>query len=241
MRSVLILPMLSLGLASCADSAEEARRDEALIARDPVIARALHDPLMTDPDLASRNEANAAIGFPDSNALPVIAASPEDALSAREALRLELMEAGLIPVLPAAPESDDSTPSPPPLGPMTRSADLIAAVGAPAACAAKLREDFAIAANLPAPAAIPQGGMVVQAGGADVAGCALRIIRYQSAAPAEDVLHYHYACAVRSGLTAKRLGATVIAASGKGGERLTVHVRDAAHGLTGVTLVYRAN
>lgn len=241
MRAVLILTLMGLGLASCADSADEARRDDALIARDPVIARALHDPLMSDPDLASRNEANAAVGFRDSHALPVIAASAEDAQSAREALRLELLEAGPIPVFPAAPDSDDGPPPPAPFGPMTSPADLIAAVGAPAACADRLREDFAIAANLPPPALIPKRGMVVQAGGADRPGCVLRIIRYLSAATGEDVLQYHHARARRGGLKVKRLGAAVIAANGKGAERLAVHVRNAAHGLTGVTLVYRAN
>lgn len=241
MRAAFILPLLCLGLAACADGAQQARRDDAaLIAQDPVIARALHDPLMSDPDLASRNEANAAIGFLDSHALPVIAASSEDARRTRDALRLELLEAGAIPDLPPPREADEDEPALAPLGPMTSPADLLAAVGAPETCAARLREDFALAASLPAPAAIPPGGMVVQAGGADNAGCRIRIIRYQSAALGEDVLQYHYARAKRAGLKGKRLG-DAMTATGKGTERLAVHVRAAAHGLTGVTLVYRAN
>ncbi|UYV14340.1 hypothetical protein [Porphyrobacter sp. ULC335] len=218
---------------------DETHSDAALIADDPVIARALHDPLMSDPDLASRNEANAAISFVDSNALPVIAASNADAQAAREALRLELLEAGAIPELPPAQERQGGKP----LGPMSSATELLAAVGAPATCAARLKEDFALAATLPPVAAIPPLGMVVQAGGADAKDCRLRIIRYNTAAPIVDVLQYHFARSTRAGMKAQRYAVPgeSIAANGKGAERLAVHVRPALHGMTGVTLVYRAD
>jgi hypothetical protein len=241
----LLLPLLCL-TAACSDAPEDsAMPDTALIARDPVIARALHDPLMSDPDLASRNEANAALGAPDSHALPVLPASSADASAARAAMRLELLATGPIPELPPPPgeEQDEAIPKPPPikpLGPMAPPADLLTALGAPATCAAQLKEDFALAASLPAAAALPPQGMVMQAGGADGAGCRIRIIRYASAAPLTDVLQYHNARAKRAGLTARRQAtpAEMIIAEGKGGERLVVEVRRAAHGLTGVTLLY---
>lgn len=231
--------LLSLGLAACAEGAgDQAADDAALIAQDPVIARALHDPLMSDPDLAARNEANAAIGWPDSNALPVLRATRESANAAREALRLELLENGSIPSLPPPPEGAQGKR----LGPMASAGDLLGVVGAPAACGSRLKEDFALAASLPLVASLPPQGMVMQAGGADAKGCALRIIRYASHAAPEDVLQYHYARAVRAGLKAKRYAAPEdsIAATGKGGEALAVHVRPGAHGLTRVDLVYRA-
>ncbi|TAD76946.1 MAG: hypothetical protein EAY70_09240 [Sphingomonadales bacterium] len=235
MRLIPILLMFPI-LAACAEAADEAAQDPALIAQDPVIARALHDPLMSDPDLASRNEANAALGFPDSHALPVLAASTEDAQAAREAQRLELLEGGTIPELPLSQDGEGTTP----LGPMTGPADLLAAVGAPASCAKSLREDFALAASLPPAAAIPQRGMVMQAGGADAAGCWLRIIRYHTAAPVPDVLQYHLARMLRAGMKGERKGDAIIG-TGKGAERVAAHVRAAPNGLTGVTLVYRAN
>lgn len=206
-----------------------------LIAQDPVIARALHDPLMTDPDLASRNEANAAIGFPDSAALPVLGPDPDEAQKAREAMRLELLAGGAIPPLPPAGEGSAM-----PLGPRSSGAELLGAVGAPAACARELTEDFARAADLPPPAAIPPRAMVVQAGGADSAGCRIVIVRYLSPVPAEEVLQYHHTRALRAGMPRSR-SRDAIAAQGKGAERLAVHVRAAPGGLTGVTLVYRAN
>lgn len=232
------IALLCLSLVACGEPAERAADEAAYIAPDPVIARALHDPLMSDPDLASRNEANAAIGFIDSHALPVLRASRADTQAAREALRLELLEAGPIPVLPQAQGSGGGKV----LGPMTGPAELLAAVGAPANCAARLTEDFALAAILPRAAGLPPRAMVVQAGGADGAGCRLRIVRYNTAAPREDVLQYHFVRSMRAGLRPTRhdTPGDSIAGAGKEGERIAVHVRSAPHGLTGVTLVYRA-
>lgn len=240
MRPAITL-LLCLGAAACGGRAPEDSRDAA-IAEDPVIARALHDPLMSDPDLASRNEANAALGFADSHALPVFPVRSEDAQAAREALRLDLLVAGAIPDLPPASQGDGGKP----LGPMASPADLLAAVGAPARCGAVLKEDFALAASLPPVAAIPPGAMVVQAGGADAQGCRIRIIRYRSAAPIIDLLQYHYARSQRAGLSAVRYASPedIVAAKGpakdRSAERLTVHIRPAANGLSGVDLIYRA-
>lgn len=235
-----IIPLGFLGLlAACGPGGDEAVRDAALIATDPVIARALHDPLMSDPDLASRNEANAAIGFADSGALPVLAGSSEAAAAAREAMRIELLESGTLPDLPPA----SSLPGGAVLGPMSGAEDLLAAVGAPGTCAEGLKEDFALAASLPPAAAIPPRAMVVQAGASDAKGCGLRIIRYLTPAAPEDVLQYHHVRASRAGLSPTRHAAPgdSIAATGKGAERLAVSLRKAVNGLTGVTLVYRSN
>lgn len=238
MRCVLILVACLGLLAACAPTGDAPASGEALIATDPVIARALHDPLMSDPDLASRNEAAAAIGFADSAALPVLAGSSETAAAAREAMRIELLESGALPDLPPASKAR----GPALLGPMSGPLELLAAVGAPGTCARGLTEDFALAANLPPAAAIPPRAMVVQAGASKAKGCALRIVRYLTPAAPEVVLQYHHVRARRAGLAPTRHAAPgdSIAATGKGVERLTVSLRKAANGLTGVTLVYRA-
>lgn len=232
-----ILPLLCLMLAQCAPPQPERSADPRLIAADPVIARALNDPLMSDPDLASRNEANAVIGYADSSALPVLATTSQTAQAARDAARLELLEGGPIPELPDPTQGARGKA----LGPMASAKELIAALGAPAACATRLKQDFAYAAGLPAPASIMPMGMVVQAGGADSTGCRIRIIRYHTAAAPQDVLQYHYVLAGRAGLMPARYTAPedIIAASGKDGETLVVHVRPAMGGLTGVDLLYR--
>lgn len=238
MRRLAILLLGLAGLTACAPSGKQAGADASLIAKDPVIARALHDPLMTDPDLASRNEANAAIGFIDSHALPVLAGGTQEAQAAREAMRIQLLEGGSLPELPPVSPGEGGAA----LGPASAPADLLAAVGLPPACAANLKEDFLLAADLAPAAAIPPRAMVVQAGGADAAGCGVRIVRYLTAAPREDVLQYHHASATRAGLAARRhaVPGPSIAGRGEGGERIAVHVRDAPNRLTGVTLVYRA-
>jgi len=237
------LPLLCLMLVACSNRAEPPRApDFTPIATDPVIARALNDPLMTDPDLASRNEADAVIGFVDSAALPVLAATSEQVSKTRDAWRLELLDGGSIPDLPPASAPLPGTAAPRLLGPLASAADLLAALGAPDRCAALLRQDFAFAANLPPVATIMPLGMVVQAGGADIAPCRIRIVRYHTAAVPEDALQYHAARAARAGLriTRQTQPEASIAARGTNGETLVVHARAAAHGLTGVTLLYRA-
>ncbi|MCM0000419.1 MAG: hypothetical protein NBV68_13625 [Erythrobacter sp.] len=236
--AVIPLGLLAL-LSACGPGGDEAAQGGGLIATDPVIARALHDPLMSDPDLASRNEAAAAIGFADSAALPVLAGSSAAAAAAREAMRIELLESGTLPDLPPAGDAPGGAV----LGPMSGPEELLAAVGAPGTCAGELNEDFALAATLPPAAAIPPHAMVVQAGGSDAADCGLRIVRYLTPAAPEDVLQYHHVRAARAGLTPTRHAAPgdSISGTGEGSERLAVSLRKAAHGLTGVTLVYRAN
>jgi hypothetical protein len=237
-RASVLLAVLSL-VAACAPGGEDTARDASVIATDPVIARALHDPLMSDPDLASRNEAAAAIGFADSAALPVIAGSSEDAAAAREAMRIELLESGALPDLPEARKAPGGAV----LGPMSGPTELLASVGAPGICAKRLKQDFTLAAKLPPAALIPPRAMVVQAGGSDAKACGLWIVRYLTPAASADVLQYHYVRAGRAGLKPIRHAAPgeSIAGVGKGAERIAVHVRKAANGLTGVTLVYRSN
>jgi hypothetical protein len=152
-------------------------------------------------------------------------------------MRLALLESGPLSDLPTPQAGEGGAV----LGPMSAAGALLGAVAAPGTCAAALKEDFALAADLPAPAAIPPHAMVVQAGGAEAQGCAVRIVRYLSPAPTEDVLQFHYVTARRAGLAPERFavpGDQIVA--GTGAERLAVHVRSAANGLTGVTLVYRA-
>ena len=88
-----------LAVFACAD--ESAVEPDAVVNNvDPYIARALNDPLMVDPDLAYRNEANAAITIGYDHALPSFKQTEETASAARETARLALLEEGPIPDLP---------------------------------------------------------------------------------------------------------------------------------------------
>lgn len=228
---------LSLVLVACSANPAE-RADTSPLMIDPVVARALHDPLMSDPDLSARNDANAVLGLPASGALPAFAATPDAARAAREAARLELLEGGPISDLPPVSEAVGGKS----LGTLASAADLLSALGVPQTCGARLEQGFVWSANLPPVAAIMPHGMVIQAGGAEIAPCRLRIIRYQTPAMPADVLAYHYARAVRAGLTGTRTAVpeAMIDASSPVGQRLVVQVRPAAHGMTAVDLLYRA-
>ena len=109
-----------------------------------MVARALHDPLMSDPDLSARNAANALLGFADDTALPLIPATPGAAQAAREAGRLELLAEGEIVPLPApVAESGPVLRAGAPSGRSARRR-----IEAPESCAAALKEGFVWAADL---------------------------------------------------------------------------------------------
>jgi hypothetical protein len=239
-----MIPLVCLMLVHCAPPQAERSVDTRLIAADPVMARALHDPLMSDPDLASRNEANAVVGFVDSSALPVLDGSRAQAQAARDAARLELRADGPIPDLP----EPQAGPEPRPnsggkvSGRMVSADAILAALRAPQRCKSQLRDDFALAATLPAAAQVMPMGMVMQASGADSAGCRIRIIRYTTAAAPNDVLQYHYTRAARAGLKPVHFSSpeTSIAGQGRDGTTMVVNVRAGIHRLTAVDLLFRA-
>lgn len=79
--------------AACSEPESEAAAPEVL-SSDPLLARALNDPLMVDPDLSWRNEANAVIAIRDGHPLPPFDARDDARQRARDAGRLELLENG---------------------------------------------------------------------------------------------------------------------------------------------------
>lgn len=231
MRSAVYL--LLPGLLAACSQAEETPDVAAALASDPLAARALHDPLMSDPDLSALSEANAAFDFAGDSALLVILATPEAAQAAREAGRIELLEAGAIEPLPAPARGSPAVP-----GRGASAGELLAALGAPAACGPALQQGFAWAASLPLPAAIMPQGMAVRAAGSAEPTCQLRLVHYHTAAAAPDVLEYHYNRALRAGLAPQGSGEGIHARA-PGGETLLVSVRATVSGLTEVDLAYR--
>ncbi len=232
--------VLALGLAACdrlGSAAPETAKPAASPARaaDPVIARALHDPLMTDPDLAWRSQANAIVSYADSSALPVLEATPQAAQQAREAARLALLESGAIATLPPSQPGSGGAA----LGSKSDIRGVLAALAAPAACGAAIRSGFALAAQFEGPAAIMPQGMVEWAAGSDAPGCRLRMVRYLTAASAEDVLIFHHTMASRFGLPVQRFDRpeAILSARGSNGEAWHVHVRAGPGGMSAVDLV----
>ncbi len=243
-RAALLTMMagLALALGACDLATGEETRPgpgPGAPAPDPVIARALHDPLMSDPDLARRSEANAALTMADSGALPVFTATPEAATRAREAARSQLLAGGPAPALSALSPGSGGTA----LGDATSLAAMLTAAAMPDACRAGVRPGFEWAAKLTAPAAIMPLGMVDEAAGSEASACRVRAVRYQTAAGLDDALAYHDALAQRAGLAIKRYAEpeAMLVASGKRGETLRVHVRALASGMSAVDLVFWVN
>ncbi|MDY7098010.1 MAG: hypothetical protein SXU28_07720 [Pseudomonadota bacterium] len=201
---------------------------------DPYIARALNDPLMVDPDLSYRNEANAAVTVAYDHALPSFKGSEEAASRARETARLELLEDGQIVDLPLP--SGDAGP-----------ADLSAAYGVqavlaelkvPEECAKDIAGSFSFAASMPEAARIMPHGMVRLAAAVDQPECKLRLVRYVSPVGVDDALQYHFNLAQRAKLSPVYFTEPEKAIIGeRRGTYLRVNARETAGDLSAVDVI----
>ena len=193
-QAILTASVLSLALSACGGSAPVA---ETYVVNevDPYIARALNDPLMVDPDLAYRNEANAAIAIGYDHAIPSFKGTEDSAGAAREVARLELLEDGPIRDLPM-PSLETGPAS---LANQFGVEAVLEVVDAPSRCRKDIKGDFAYAASLPDIARVMPHGMVRLAAAVEAPDCELRIVRYVTPVPIEDALQYHYTLATREG------------------------------------------
>lgn len=193
-QAILTASFLVLSLSGCADSAP-VEETSVVNEVDPYIARALNDPLMVDPDLAYRNEANAAITIGYDHALPSFKGTEESASAAREVARLELLEEGPIRDLPM-PSLDAGPAS---LANQYGVEAVLQVVDAPPRCRTDIKGDFAYAASMPNIASVMPHGMVRVAAAVKAPDCDLRMVRYVTPVPIEDALQYHYTIASREG------------------------------------------
>ncbi|GMN02732.1 hypothetical protein [Erythrobacter sp. MTPC3] len=221
-------------LAACAPEAAESDGDAAEI-RDPVMARALNDPLMSDPDLSHLNEANAALTIRYDMALPPLTSSPELASRAREVALAQLLTGGPIADIPQA----QTAGAPQSLAALRYAGDIAKAAGSPANCADLLTDSLDWAAKMPDAAMIMPHGMVQQAAGTDAGNCSLRVVRYLTPAAPQDVLQWHFAKADRARLDTRiyRAEDEVMIADGRTA-RVIMHTRPAQGGLAAVDLIY---
>ncbi len=186
---------MAAALSSCADEGAELP-PSVVNTVDPYIARALNDPLMVDPDLAYRNEANAAITIGYDHALPSFKGSEETASAARETARLALLEKGPIRDLPLP--SLESGPAS--LAEQYGVEAVLDVVGAPLECRKDISGDFALAAQMPEVASIMPHGMVRVAAGVTQPECTMHLVRYVTPVSIEDALQHHYTVATRTGM-----------------------------------------
>lgn len=208
LRCVALLPILLL--AACGDDPEP----EARPPRDPQVAQALNDPLMTDPDLSSRNEGAAALTVESDFSLPVLPATPEEIARARaEAAEI----AGGAEKLVSPDEAEGATGEP-------------FAAFLPAACGKAMQASAIWAAKLPERMPVYPRGHTAFASGSDAKDCKARIVGFATPVPVDDVMAFYIRRTAQAKIAARYLTAgdeVALQGSGKG---LRYEVRARAEG-----------
>jgi hypothetical protein len=233
-RPVLIA-LACAALAACGGEEAAAPSETEILTRDPLLARALSDPLMVDPDLASRNEVNAVIAWREGHPLPPLEAREDAAAAAREAARLELLEGGQIPDLPMA-QSGDGAPA---LAALDNAGEIVKAVGARSDCIEGMDARLAWSAQMPETSAIMPHGMIQQAAGVDMGTCVIRVLRYLTPVSPRDAIEYHFAKAERARFSTQFFEAPELQLRAERRDQvLSVHAREGPGGLTEVDVVH---
>lgn len=234
-NSAIKIALAATAFASLSSCGEEPSEQSAqVLDQDPLLARALNDPLMVDPDLAWRNEANAVIAYRDGHPLPPFDASEDSTMRAREAARLELLENGPIPALPAV--SGEGAPS---LADLTTASAIVEAVGSRTDCIQGLEADLRWSTQLPETSSVMPHGMVQQAAGVDQGTCVIRVVRYLTPAGIDDALEYHFTKADRARFRIERSDAPEAQIRGeRRDQQMAVHVRAGPNGMTEVDVIH---
>ncbi|MCW1430447.1 hypothetical protein [Novosphingobium sp. JCM 18896] len=216
----------ALLLAGCGGAAKDASRAKI---DDPAVIDALADPIMTDPELASQNDAHAAISVTGavSAALPPIEAD-DDAIDAAkdEAARL----VGGMPA--AAP--DPAAANLEPFRESVTAAQMAVAARVPGSdCAARVSYTARWATALPEPLSVYPRGAVDEAAGSD-AGCRLRVVHFRTPVAVDDVLGFYHARLRAAGFAVQHQadGADHLLRGNKGGTGYVVYLRAGEDGLT---------
>lgn len=227
------LAFCCLALAACGTGDDGARNADE---RDPLVAQAVNEPLMADPDLTNQNQGGAALtgGGPATAPIPPFKSSKDEIDAARSAAQQIIGKA-----IPAAPEAESSAGT----------SRLDTAVSAPAiakalgigapACADRMDYSALWAARLPAPFEVYPRGHVGQAAGTDQGGCRLRVVGFVTPVAAEDVVALYYARAKAGGYPLRRTreGSDAVLQGAKGAAAYAVAVRPRDDKLSEVTLV----
>ncbi len=227
-----VIVMAALGLAACdgGKPAEPAGQGE-----DPAVAHALAGPLMADPDLASRNNALAAIagGGPEVVELPLFESGPEAIAAAKS--EAEKRVGGTIAMVPLPSEGSN-----PVLSDAVTAAQRAAAVKGPGSnCGAKASFAMAWSLRLPQAFAIYPRGHLVEAAGSDSDGCRLRVVRFVTPVEPGDVINFYYTSASAAHFDARHQqsdGVQILTGS-KGVAVYAVQARKREDGLTEADIV----
>jgi len=230
----MILATIAAGLlVACDDEPAEVERE--VLAKDPMLSRALHDPLMVDPDLAWRNEANAVYAYRDGHPLPPFNMREDARERARDTARLELLDNGQIPALPAVSSGEGSAS----LADVAQAGDMVKAVGSRTDCIADMTEDLEGATKMPDTSSLMPHAMVQQAAGVDQGTCVIRVVRYLTPVTQQDALEYHFTKVDRARFRVERYETPEAQfRAERRDQAMAVHVREGPGGMTAVDIVH---
>ena len=222
----------TLGLAACGD--DKAQRVVGQGA-DPLLAHALAGLLMADPDLASRNQALAAIsgGGPEVAEFPLIESGAEVVAAAKvEAQRLA---GGKIASAPFPSEGSNQV-----LHDAVTAAQRAAAVKGPGSnCGAQASYDMAWSLRLPQAFPIYPRGHLIEAAGNDGNGCHLRVVRFVTPVDPVAVIDFYHTLALAAHYDARHQQADgrELLEGNKGATAYAVQARVRNDGLTEADIV----
>jgi hypothetical protein len=224
-------PLFLLLLAACGDAAAP----DGPPPRDPAVAAALAEPLLSDPDLAGSSRSGTALtgGGPATGGVPLITFDSAAADAARSDAR-ELI-GGPIDLPPQPLTGAEQSP----LARAPTAAAVAAALPFSQACAQSLDYSFAWAARLPAPLPIYPRAHAQEAGGTDQAGCRLRVVNFHAAVRPDEVIAFYLASAAKAGLSAdyRREGTDLVLRGSKAGLNYALFVRPLDDGRSEVDLI----
>ena len=219
-------------LAACGGNADEAQDADAV---DPASEQALNDGLMSDPDLAGQNEANAALSGTGSQAIPEIDKSPRAVEAARN--RAAQMVGGSSN-LKAAPAAKQLAANAPDTAAMVAAARAAVKPDGPN-CAASAEYGSAWAAKLPTAFPVYPRGNTQEAAGTDEGDCALRIVSFYTPVALDDVLSFYSTRARDAGFNVEHTmkdGDNILSGT-KGQSAYVVYGRRLDQGVTQIDLV----
>ncbi len=219
-------------LAACGDKTEDEANGNAM---DPASEQALNDELATDPDMAGRNEANAALSSSGNAAVPDIDKSPRAIEAARSRAAELVGGSGEFARVPAPKAIGANGPD---------SEAMIAAARAAVApggvnCAQSVQYSSAWAAKLPPAFPVYPRANTQEAAGTDEGDCALRIVSFVTPVALDDVLAFYATRAKGAGYGidhATKSGDDILSGT-KGRSAYVVYGRRLPAGVTQIDLV----